>query len=979
MEKINQIKRIIKKLICFYIFFLSILHVNAQSPYYYTLSEENGLPSSEVYQVKQDAFGFIWVGSDAGLFRYDGIRFKQYFCSKENGRSIAGLQLDQKGKLWCQNFTGQLFYVEQDSMILFKDFSKEMRVFPQFAIDKENNVWISSEKFIRKYNYKGDLIANIIERNDKGDTIAWADIEVTAKNEIIAASYGNGLCELVKNGNSYKINWLERNIDLAGRSFFTIVDNRFYIITENELGKKYVISELKNDKTLKIYEPINLGQFVYTVSSDRDGNLWVGTSDGLYKINKTTNALDVSSVILKGDKISSFYNDKEGDIWLSSLQNGIHVIPNLHLYLFDKENSTLKDNYISSVTSTDNDELLVGTYSGVIYKLDDQIKFDPLFTSKNVSYRSVKKILPYKDGYLISRGQFSFVKGNSEKTFVMKNARDFCVLNDTIYFTLSHFTGFISDIDKVLGNNAFEEKSQLILAKAGRSIVADPKKNKIYFAANDGVYEYSNNILKPILYNKDRISAGKLYFENNKLWIATINSGFLSCRSGVVTNENEINSIIKGERIKTFKVIKNILWVATEICLNKIDLSAKKAQYFDLADGLLSKEINDIAFVHGSVYLATNKGLIKFPIDGASVNKVNPEIQITDISLNDSIIYSKDNQFAIKYDHNKLKIKFISSCLRARGKFFYKYRMLGLDTNWVVISAVNNQVIYSSLPSGNFVFEVKAINEDGIESIYTDTLKISVNKPFWQQVWFYILIALSGGLLVFLISVIVIGNIKKKARVKNELVSSQLTAIRAQMNPHFMYNTLNSIQDLILKNEIKNTNYYLSKFSLLMRKILEFSEAERIALDEEIEMLRNYLELEKLRFGNDFKFTFYISEEVDIYFAEIPSLIIQPFVENAIKHGLLHKKGTKELYIAFNNVNNTIVVSIEDNGVGRKMSQEINLRSELHHKSFAVGATQKRLDLLNQERVHKIKIEIIDKEEEGRASGTLVKLYFPLD
>lgn len=950
-----------------------------QLAYHYNLNEESGLPSSEVYQIRQDHFGYIWLGTDAGLFRYDGVWFKQYSYSKENGRSISGLHVDTKGNLWCQNFAGQIFRVEKDSLVLFQDFSKEMRVFPQFTVDHENNVWICSERYIKKFDASGNLLCKLVDLNEKRDTAAWSDIEVDTKGNVYAASYNKGLCKIVSSGKKCDLVWINKNPQMVGRSIFDIVNGKVFLITENELGKKYIISELTSSDQLHSFEPINLGMFVYAINADKNGTLWVGTSNGVYPVNYGLNEIDVTKGMFLNDKISCFFQDKEGDVWLSSLQNGIHVIPNQKLFLYDKENSELQDNYISSLSVNNNGELVVGTYSGSIYRLDRSKKFELLHHTKGANYRSVKKVLPYKNGYLASRGAFSYLTTSSEKIFYMKNARDFCVLNDTIYFTSSHTTGYIPSLDKIVtGHSSYDENFITILSKSGRSIVSDIKGNKIYFAANDGVYEYSNHVLKPLLYRNERINASMLEFANDRLWISTINEGLLSYKNGLVQSENKINGVIKGTRIKTFKVLFHTIWVATEQCLNKIDLVTKKNESYDLTDGLLTKEINAITSLDSSIYLATNKGLIQLPFYASSTNYTAPEIKITEVIINDSSIANNTQELTLGYHQNKIQIKFSSSCLRARGDFGYKYRLLGLDSTWTFLTAINNTIIFPSLPPGSFTFQVKAVNEDKIESNYAKEIFIRIGKPFWETWWFYMLIALVSALIVLFIALLIIRNIKRKAKAKNELVTSQLTAIRAQMNPHFMYNTLNSIQDLILKNEIKHTNYYLSKFSTLMRKILEFSEAEKILLEEEIEMLQNYLELEKLRFGNDFTFTFYIADDTDVHRTTIPSLIIQPFVENAIKHGLLHKKGSKELYIAFNKVKDEIVVSIEDNGIGRKRSEEIKQRSQLQHKSFAVGATQKRLELLNQERENKIRIEIIDKYDKELPIGTLVKLHFPL-
>lgn len=954
--------------LAFVLFFLSTFS-QAQTPYYYTLGEENGLPTSEVYQIKQDKFGFVWIGCDAGLFRYDGIRFKQYSYAKENGKSISELRFDSKGQLWCQNFTGQIFTVKGDSLALFKDFSKQIRVYPQYCVDHDGNVWTATEKYLEKLSPSG---TPLLKLNIKNDSVVWYDIEVNDKNEIFATSYQLGLCEIKKNGESYSIVNKGMSREARGRLFVEQLKTGLFLIEEVTSGKKYRIYKSANGKLSK-FPDIELDGFLYKLYEDFEGSLWLCTSNGAYRMNELTGDFMWSNPILKGDKISSFFQDREGNCWLTSLQNGIHIIPNKEMNVLNELNKTSKDKYVSSLTNYTQNELLAGTYSGGVYRVFKDTVLGELFKT-GMPYRNVKKIIPYKNGYFISRGMFGYNLINKEIEIpALKNIRDFCVLRDTIYYTTSHATGFFPIVNNLKNKKDSYLQPVVIMQKAGRSVACDTVFSRVFFASNDGVYQYSSNGLKPIEYNGDRISAEKLVFENNLLWIATVNNGFITYNGAQSKLEKNINLVIKGKQINTFKINNGMIWAATESCLNKIDIKNGTAEYYDLSDGLMSRQINDIAFMNNDIYLATNTGIIHFKNNTSSINKIPPQITLFEVRVNNQNVDVATKR-TVHYSNNKINFKFISACFRARGKFFYKYRLIGLDTNWTVVPATNNEVIYAALPAGEFTFEVKAVNEDGIESLKSDVFLFTIEKPFWQEVWFYIVIAASGALLVYLISLAVISNIRKKAQIKNDLVSSQLTAIRAQMNPHFMYNTLNSIQDLILNGDIKNTNYYLSKFSSLMRKILEFSDNEKVVVDEEVEMLQNYLELEKLRFGNDFKFKIEIDKEIDTLKTFIPSLIVQPFVENALKHGLLHKKGDKLILITFGLVHGNLVVTIEDNGVGRKRSEEIKERGNLGHKSFASSAVQKRLKLLNGNGREWVTAEIIDLFDGGQATGTKVVL-----
>jgi LytS/YehU family sensor histidine kinase len=193
-----------------------------------------------------------------------------------------------------------------------------------------------------------------------------------------------------------------------------------------------------------------------------------------------------------------------------------------------------------------------------------------------------------------------------------------------------------------------------------------------------------------------------------------------------------------------------------------------------------------------------------------------------------------------------------------------------------------------------------------------------------------------------------------------------------------MYNALNSIQALILNRDIENSNMYLSKFSNLMRKVLDASGKETINLHEEIEILQLYLDLEKLRFGDDLNFSIHINPEMDTYAIHLPAMLLQPYVENALKHGLLHKKGQKQLRISFAKKNQHLLCEITDNGVGRAKSDEIQRRRSKAHHSFATSANEKRLELLNTYGNMRYQVEIIDLYEGTEARGTTVRIEIPL-
>jgi LytS/YehU family sensor histidine kinase len=258
-------------------------------------------------------------------------------------------------------------------------------------------------------------------------------------------------------------------------------------------------------------------------------------------------------------------------------------------------------------------------------------------------------------------------------------------------------------------------------------------------------------------------------------------------------------------------------------------------------------------------------------------------------------------------------------------------------------------------------------------------------KPFWLRWWFVALVVL---LALVAISTIIIYKRRKlfrklalleeKIQLEKNLSKSVLTSIKAQMNPHFFYNALNTIQAYIFTNDADNAGKYLSKFSKLTRRILEMSEAEFVNLSEEINTLKLYLELEEARFDDDFFFKIEVDENVDLDMMRIPPMLIQPYIENAIKHGLLHKSGEKHLRVSFEIREEILMISIDDNGIGRATSNQRNAIKNAKHKSFATEANAKRLEVLNQTGETPVTCEIIDKvDANNSALGTCVILRIP--
>ncbi|MBI3233536.1 MAG: histidine kinase, partial [Bacteroidetes bacterium] len=365
---------------------------------------------------------------------------------------------------------------------------------------------------------------------------------------------------------------------------------------------------------------------------------------------------------------------------------------------------------------------------------------------------------------------------------------------------------------------------------------------------------------------------------------------------------------------------------------------------------------------------------------------IAPITYITGFAIAERDTVLTDN-LVLKYNQNNIRIAIDGLSYSSRGHFNYKYRMIGLDSNWIETNSRNNFARFSSLPPGSYTFEVAAVNENGLAS-KPAMLHFSINKPFWFQWWFIASVLLVVGITVLWIYTVRLNSVKNKAKVlldktllEQNLRASELTALKAQMNPHFIFNALNSIQEFILLNDKQTAQKYLGKFSDLMRLYLDMSQHQTISLDDEIKTLKLYLELESIRFEDSFTYHLHIGKNILGEDKKIPPMIIQPYIENALKHGLLHKKNNRELRVSFELQNEqTLLCVVEDNGIGREASFEINQKRIKKFSSFSTGATSRRLELLNHGRTRQIGVTYTDmKDAEGHALGTQVQMLIPLD
>jgi signal transduction histidine kinase len=505
--------------------------------------------------------------------------------------------------------------------------------------------------------------------------------------------------------------------------------------------------------------------------------------------------------------------------------------------------------------------------------------------------------------------------------------------------------------------------------------------NRIWLGSVDGLFEFRDSML--ISQNghaafQDRVEAlGEL--SDSSLVIG------IKGRGVYFWNPNETEPYLSLDKTNglTSNLVENIfvddeenVWVGTPFGLNKIsintdssaELSNFEIKHFTTNHGLPSNEINMVRKFNDKLWVATSRGLINLIEQPES--KISPQPIIQDIYLNGKR-YSPEESIEIHFGNNNLAIEYVTlNYGLGRDNIPYRFQLLpSQSSDWTLTK--NRTINFSSLTNGQYTFNVQSQNEDGYWSDSTQ-YDFVVLAPFWKRWWFILLSILGLIGLFILVYKYRVRQVRHEANIQKKMNELERSALRSQMNPHFIFNALNAIQNYINIGDKLSANRYLSRFARLIRTALNHSRVTKIALEDEISTLENYLELEQMRFSGEFEYEISVADDIEPFAVEIPSMLIQPFIENSIVHGLSTKEGKGKISIDFRKSDNKLFVTIEDNGIG--INQSLKQKKSSLHKSVGMTITKQRLEILNGKKsMPYLQIKEL-KNEEGKVAGTSVKL-----
>ena len=986
----------------FFVLFLYCNNVIAQSPHFKNYTIKDGLPSNETYEIFQDSKGYVWFGTDRGVARFDGYEFKLF--NTENGlpdNTVFKFCEDAKGRIWFGSYSGKLSFYEHNkitSLQINDDLTKKL---------KEG--LILSMAFYEDTLFVGCSLSNIYFKVLYNDSVQKVFTQSTSNylgayirelnNKEFYCGYNDS--QISKN-DSHKISFVKNNKVINSTKALIRKEKFDFNIRCKRLANKNYLLSLNNQvlelesKTGEIIENHVFDQYILSSFQDSEGGIWVGTlKQGVLYFpegNLNTNPL----LYCENISVTNITEDREKGIWISSLNDGVFYFPNKKISYYNSSNG-LSGNKIRTINTTSQNGLIAGLENGKIVTINNgKIKNHSISSDKN-SNEFIYNISDGKNGYnLISAGtglylfdhtNFSIkcLKIDGKKTPVSFTYNS--IKSNTIW-TANY--GWIFQI-----NNGSSKKTPI---DDKTFTLCEDKKGDLWLGGLQGLWNYKDGKFKfcgdSTKSLKTRINDLKII--DDLFFIASGNSGILIKKGEEIFQINSDSGLLSNNCKSIHIDHQKNIWVSCNKGISKLTvLSWKPFNYrlenYSTKNGLASDEINQITSIDNLVYAATNDGIAVFDMRQLKKNNSLPPIYIKQININDSIFDIKAS-YVLKHNENNIKINYIGLTYKDAGNTNYKYRLLGLDSSWTYTKYTSAN--FTTLPYGVYTFEVLAQNNDGFWSEKPARINFTIAPPFWHTWWFRLIsgISMITGVLYYTrarIKVIEKREMDKTAvfrktaemeKEKTELFKKaadlELKFLSSQMNPHFTFNSMNSIQYFLMNNETEKAQRYLVKYSKLIRMVLENNMHNLILLEDEIKTLSLYMQIEALRFTDKFEFEILLSDELKSSSIKIPPMVIQPFVENAIWHGLMNKNnGIGKIMLNFSVSENMLKCTIEDNGIGRKRAKELSKPKE--HQSLGMLISSKRIEKMHTEFLRN-KINIIDKLDHlGNPCGTLVELLLP--
>lgn len=972
---------------CFSCFSLFSQHLSFRN-----YNVNHGLPSSMIYAAFQDSKGYMWFATDMGVSRYDGYEFRNYTINDGlSDNEVFSFFEDSNGRIWFATLNGKVSYYLSGEIY---NSQTDPTLLPMnsdsyicgFIEEPDSTVWMatyrsgvvsySPAKSVNRYfTSRFRYIGNILPFDS-------THFRLLAENEIYAIPFEPGYDGLLDLPAS--------QFDIKPGTFKSVQLSNGYVAFTGKMNDCVYIGDNHSGESKLIYQDPQRKMKVYNVCADIT-TLWICTSRGAIPYDYERDSF--STPLLEAYNISSVMKDNEGNFWITTLGDGAFFCSANAIYSYTPQEGLLTES-VTCLAADGNDRIWIGYEKGAVGIIEKgELKTIKIFNGEAYEKGIINK-MSFNYGKLWIAANYGLVLLHNQQKqllpIVVKDALEYpeghiwhatsLLPYGVTYFKKSLFEkwminaeGFRTQIG--LGSDL---ASHIKVSERAKRLFKDSR-DVVWMSTEKNLYRYKDNKVENITSGFLRDAAYVNDFgehPDGTILLATNIDGIIAVNGDRVFSIKEEDGL-SSSYCSTISVDdEGIIWVGTNKGLNKITgfPDEPKITQYDVNDGMLSNEVQDVLVVNDTVWIATRKGINLFD-KRKSISDLKPPIMLLNgISVHEKPVNLNGKDILLHHNENDIRLHFTGISYNSGGEILYRYR-LNDESPWNYTR--NTMIDFPQLPPGDYHFTVSSRGKSSSWSKPV-SLNFVIKKPFWKTHAFIVteLVLMLGA--VWLVTAAYFTYRRNKILQKYRLVNSELKALRAQINPHFLFNALNSIQGVLLKNNMDAAQYYLGKFGTLMRMILDHSDKLNITIDEEIKALKNYLEIESLRSNYQFQYNITVSESIDVFNTEIPAMILQPFVENAVWHGLGNKTGQGNLIIDFDLENeHTIVITICDDGIGRKKTMELNAGKK-KHKSKGMQLVRERIEILNMNRQGKIILSIVDLEDDhGNHPGTKVMIKIP--
>lgn len=905
----------------------------------------------------EDSLGVIWIGTSEGLAHYDGLDVEVLRSANSRSEDRSIIQPARNGRVWCMNFSGEPFLADYDTILSAPD-----------VLDGLEGKLLALEPFADSLLVLTKLQLAVYHQGlPRPRVIATTTLDNQFLGNVADSLLltMNGILNLKTGTLDTVMGQIPSHMEHDAYGIYRYFKEAGTVQLRTRKGYRELVRGLRREG-----RPIPLTVGVRANST----GTWILTFDGAYLVEK-------GQWLFPGTPISDVIEAQDGSLWFSTLTDGVKVVPDLGLIRYSKEINGLPTERFNRMCELPDGHVLASDNNGLLIKLHPENGVVATFRAPieresealEVDTLHNRILVAFGNLYLLDMATFELL--DIEKG----NFKDLTIGNDAIHAV----HGTMMQRIPYDGNRFGEPETKTDRSIEGYAVHG--RNNSVWWVTNRDLMKHDGSLIElsadgnteKLFRSISALNDGSLVVSGPPDSMAVIHP------SGTLRWIPIPHHISRGRRVRDVMVDADRLFVMMSDGIGIMNLNNEPNwRRFGSESGLPTTDLRDMLISNGRLWVASFNGLYVLHLEGGKQPQA-PTVLLRKMLVNGERRPATQN-VELAYNENDIELVLRGISPRSRGQIQFYYRLGGL-MNGFERNQSGNILQFRALPPGNYTLEVYAEDANGTRSSQPLIYSFGIAKP-WYNTWpFYIAVALA---IITVVSVLFMLRIRfinqrnirqlENSRLKEDLRASQLTALRAQMNPHFMFNVLNSVQGLFTIGRAKKANEVLSRFSDLMRSILDVSDQNSIGLDRELELIGLYLELEAVRFADDFEYTVQVDPQIDPTKLTVPSLLVQPYVENAVKHGLLHRKGKKELRISLSltQANSTLLVQIDDNGVGRERSAMLRSKK---HRSFATEASLSRVDLLNAENEQKIGVQITDKKDEnGNALGTLVELRIPI-